>query len=265
MRRRPLGLRGAASAAPAAQARRDRAARLRPGAGARLVVDEDAGTREGSLDPLAAAAAEEAIPAALASGRSRCIELEDGGLLFVESVAPAPRVVIVGAVDTTEALCRYAHVLGWRTVVLDPRAAFATRERIPSADELHVGWPDDVYPAIGLEPADAVVVLTHDPKIDDPAIALALEAGAGYVGALGSRRTQASRRERLVEERGIAREDAERVHGPVGLDLGGETPQETALAIAAEIVAWRSGRTGVPLATTSGRIHRTDEPEPALA
>jgi xanthine dehydrogenase accessory factor len=173
-------------------------------------------------------------------------------------VAPAPRVVLVGAVDTAEAVCRLARVLGWRTAVIDPRARFATPERLPSADEVVIAWPEDAYRALALEPADAVVVLTHDPKVDDPALIGALAAGAAYVGALGSRRTQAERRERLLAA-GAPAADVARIRGPVGLDIGALGPAETALSIVAEIVADRSGRAGLPLAATSGPIHHGTE------
>jgi xanthine dehydrogenase accessory factor len=132
-------------------------------------------------------------------------------------------------------------------------------ERIPSADVIDASWPDAAYPALELEAADYLVVLTHDPKIDDPAIALALERGVGYVGALGSRRTQDRRNERL-RAAGAGDEQISRIHGPVGLDIGAHSPAETAVAILAEIIAYRSGRGGQPLRQTTGRIHPVDEP-----
>ena len=170
----------------------------------------------------------------------------------------APRMVIVGAVDTSEAVCKIAAILGWRTVVIDPRAKFATRERLPSAQEIVVAWPDEAFDRIGLERADSVIVLTHDPKVDDPAISEALRRGAAYVGALGSRRTQATRRERLAEA-GVPEADLDRVHGPVGLDIGADTPQETAVSIVAEVIGARAGRSGRNLTATTGRIHATVE------
>ena len=124
-----------------------------------------------------------------------------------------PRLVVVGAVDTADSLCRMAAALGWRTVVIDPRRAFATPERIPSAGQLVVKWPEQGYDEIELRPEDHVVVLTHDPKLDDPAIAGALRRGVGYVGALGSRRTQEKRRDRLRAS-GVTDEQLERIAGP---------------------------------------------------
>ena len=169
--------------------------------------------------------------------------LDDEGLIFAEALVPAPRLVVVGAVDTADSLCRMTGALGWRTVVIDPRSAFATPERIPSADEIVVKWPEEGYDEIELRPEDHVVVLTHDPKLDDPAISGALRRGVGYVGALGSRRTQEKRRDRLRES-GISDEQLSRVSGPVGLDLGAHTPEETAISILAEIIAVRAGRDG---------------------
>ena len=165
---------------------------------------------------------------------------------------PSPRLVVVGAVDTADSLCRMAGALGWRTVVIDPRGAFATAERIPSAGELVVKWPEEGYDEIELRPEDHVVVLTHDPKLDDPAISGALRRGVGYVGALGSRRTQEKRRDRLRES-GITDEQLERISGPVGLDIGAHTPEETAVSILAEIVAVRArAATAAACATRRG-------------
>ena len=225
-----------------------------PQAGARLVLDGDAGTLDGDLRGSLREAALPAMRAALVRERSASSELPDGTLLFVEAVAPPPRLVVVGAVDTAEALCRLAAVLGWRTAVVDPRAKFATAARLPSAGEIVARWPEDAYRELGLEAADAVVVLTHDPKIDDEAIARALEGDAFYVGALGSRRTQATRRARLAEA-GVPPERIARICGPVGLDIGAETPAETAVSILAEVLARRADRAGEPLSTTSGPIH----------
>jgi xanthine dehydrogenase accessory factor len=225
-----------------------------PQAGRRLVHDADRGTFEGDIEGDLLAAIEDGCRETIETERSRSLELDDDVLAFVESVHPAPRLVIVGAVDTSEAICRLAGILGWRTVVIDPRAKFATRERLPSAQEIVVAWPDEAYENVAVERADSVIVLTHDPKVDDPAISEALRLGASYVGALGSRRTQTKRRERLAEA-GVPEADLERVHGPVGLDIGADTPQETAVSIVAEVIAARAGRSGRHLAATSGRIH----------
>jgi xanthine dehydrogenase accessory factor len=223
-----------------------------------LCFDADTDGLTGDLTGTLRAVAEEAIAEAVATEASSATDLEDGVTLFVESIHPAPRVVVVGAVDTAEALCRMAGTLGWRTAVVDPRTKFGTKERMPSTDVLLTSWPDKAYPELELEAADHLVVLTHDQKIDDPAISLALNLGVGYVGALGSRRTQEKRNQRLLES-GNTEEQIGRIHGPVGLDIGAHSPAETAVAILAEIIAYRSGRSGQRLKDTTGRIHPTAE------
>lgn len=192
--------------------------------------------------------------AELADGARTGLLEHEGRTVFVDVYGPPPKLVVFGAVDVAEALCAFAGRLGWRTVVADTRATLATRERIPSAGELVVGWPEDALRKIGLDADSAVVVLTHDDKLDTPALVAALASPAFYVGALGSRRAQAARRERLLEE-GVAEADLERVSGPCGLDLGAATPPETALSILSEVLAVRAGRSGGRLAESGGRIH----------
>jgi xanthine dehydrogenase accessory factor len=181
----------------------------------------------------------------LASGTSGTVELA-GRSLLVEAFAARPRLVVVGAGQVAVPLVAIAHALGYETIVVDARPAFATRERYPDADTIVVGWFDEAADEIHLGPADAVAVLTHDPKVDDPALVTAFARGCRYVGAIGSRKTQAGRRERLAEA-GVRPEDVERLRGPIGLDLGGRGPAESALAIMAEVVAARFGGTGLPL------------------
>ena len=147
------------------------------------------------------------------------------GDVFAERIAPPVRLVVVGAGDVAEALCASGRAVGWRTVVVDPRPALATPERVPSADEIVVAWPDEVE----ITPETALVSLVHEERIDVPALKAGVEGGAFYVGALGSRRTQERRREQLGEL-------LDSVKGPVGLDLGGESPAEIALEIAAQIL-----------------------------
>ena len=190
----------------------------------------------------------------LERGRIVTVEPADDGLKLVSR--PAPRLIVVGAVDVAEALCRGARSLGWRTTVVDPRARFATPERIPSADELLVEWPDAALERLAPDEGTAVVVLAHEDRIDLPALEHALAGPAFYVGAIGSRRTQERRREALGAN-GVSDEAIGRLHGPVGLDVGAQTPAETAVAILAEILAVRSGRTGGPLRARDGRIHAT--------
>jgi xanthine dehydrogenase accessory factor len=197
--------------------------------------------------------AHEITGALLREGRSRVVEVK-GQKLFADVFAPPPRLVVVGAVDTAEALCRAAKNLGWHTIVADPRGKFATAERLPSADELLHVWPDEAIAQVRPDYATAIVVLTHDDKFDVPALKGALETEAFYVGALGSRRNQERRRERLLEA-GVPEEALERIAGPCGLDIGAHTPAETALSILAEIVAVRAGREGGSLRGAAGRIH----------
>jgi xanthine dehydrogenase accessory factor len=182
---------------------------------------------------------------ALERGTSRTVEL-GGRQLFVEAFPVRPRLVVVGAVQVAMSLTTMARELGYETVVVDGREAFATRERFPDVDRLEVGWPDEIAEAIGLGPRDAVAVLTHDVKFDEPAIVEALRRGCRYVGAVGSRKTQADRRARLLAA-GVGEEALARLRGPIGLDLGGRAPAETAVAILAEIVAARYGGTGRPM------------------
>jgi xanthine dehydrogenase accessory factor len=189
----------------------------------------------------------------LERGRSRVVELE-GRAVFADVYGPPPQLLVFGAVDTAEALCRAAKRIGWRTIVADARAKFATPERVPSADELIVAWPEEVLGRVEPDHATAVVVLTHDDRFDVPALAGALAGEAFYVGALGSRRNQARRREQLLEA-GVQEEAIDRIAGPAGLDIGADSPAETALSILAEILAVRAGRAGGPLKEAPGRIH----------
>lgn len=188
---------------------------------------------------------------ALAAGRSRTVELPDR-TVFIEAFPARPRLVIVGATEIARALVQLAGPLGYERIVIDARTAFATPERFPDVDRLLTDWPEDAFEAVGVGPNDAVVLLTHDAKFDEPAIVEAFRRGVRYVGAVGSRRTQADRRRRLLEM-GLTEEQLAGLHGPIGLDLGGREPAETALAILAEIVAARRGGTGAPMSrrTTS--------------
>jgi xanthine dehydrogenase accessory factor len=174
--------------------------------------------------------------------------------VFAEVYGPPPRLLVYGAVDTAEALCRAAGLLGWTTIVADARAKFATRERIPSADELIVAWPDEAFAQVAPDHQTAVVVLTHDDKFDEPALMGALATEAFYVGALGSRRNQERRRERLLEA-GVQEEQLDRIMGPCGLDIGADTQEETALSILSEILAVRAKRDGGSLKSAKQRIH----------
>lgn len=181
-------------------------------------------------------------------------ELGTAVTAFVQPLLPRPRLVLVGAGDHAAALTRVGRTLGLHVTVCDPRATFTTTERLPEADDVTVGWPHHLLPTLGLTDRDAVCVLTHDPRIDVPALTAALAGPTGFVGAMGSRRTHADRLERL-RAAGVAAADLARLHSPIGLDLGARTPQEIAVAVAAELVLWRHGGTGRPLHRTDGPIH----------
>lgn len=211
-------------------------------AGAKLVVPEDpAAPLVGSSG---AAVADAALAGAarelLARGASERREV--GGLdVFVRSVCPPPTLYVIGAVHPAAELCRAGKLVGFRVVVCDPRSPFATAERLPAADEIAREWPDAYLARQPLGARDAVCVLMHDLKFDVPAIRAALSGGAGYVGAMGSRKTHARRVERLREE-GVPEEEIGRVFSPIGLDLGGDDGGEIAVAVLAEIVAHRHRR-----------------------
>jgi xanthine dehydrogenase accessory factor len=222
--------------------------------GAKLLVRAD-GTTDGGLgDADLDRAAVEAAEDLMWAERSELREV-NGSKLFVDVTAPAPRLVIFGAVDYADALCRLAKAAGWRPFVCDPRSQFATRARFPEAEDVIAAWPDEAMARLGgIDRATYVAVLTHDPKLDDATLTIALRSEAPYVGAMGSRRAQARRRERLLAA-GIEEELLERIAAPIGLDLGAVTPEETALSIMSEVVAVRNGREGGRLSQISGRIH----------
>ncbi len=209
-----------------------------------LVLD-DAGLHGSLGDAALDAALVDGARDALRRGASRTLEL-GGRSLFVEAFPVRPRLVIVGGTEMARALASIAATLGYERVVVDARPAFGAKERFPDVERLINDWPDEAFDAIDLGPNDAVAVLSHDAKFDEPAIAEALRRGASYVGAVGSRKTQGDRRARL-REAGVSEADLARLHGPIGLDLGGRAPAETALAVMAEIVADRYGGSGRPM------------------
>ncbi len=210
------------------------------GLGARLLAWPDDGRSQGTLgDPgLDRAATALANGEALPPTGLREIE---GAEIFVETFEPLPQLFILGAVHVAIHLVHFARQLGFRTVVVDARSAFATAERFPHADDLVVEWPADYLARMPLHANTFCVFLTHDEKLDNPALQVALEARVRYVGALGSRRTHGKRVKALTEA-GLSSELIDRIHAPIGLDLGGRKPEEIALAIAAELVAVRNGR-----------------------
>jgi xanthine dehydrogenase accessory factor len=180
----------------------------------------------------------------LRTGESALAKVEVEGQsarVFFEVYAPEPSLVIIGAGHITIPLSRLAKGLDYRVTVVDPREAFATRERLPDADDILLEWPDEALAHLPLSSATAVAVLSHDDKFDVPALTAALNSPAGYVGAIGSRGTR-ERRDRRLREAGVTDEQITRIHGPIGLDIGAETPEEIALAIMAQIVAARRGK-----------------------
>jgi xanthine dehydrogenase accessory factor len=177
----------------------------------------------------------------------------------IHTWATPPRMVIFGAIDFSAALARAAAQLGYRVTIVDARSAFAHSPRLAEHAEVVVSWPAEYLDGQRLTPRDAVLVFTHDPKFDEPALSSALRTPAGYIGALGSRRTHADR-ERRLRDLGIGDEDLARISSPCGLDIGARTPAETAVAVLGEILALRAGRSGNRLATTDGAIHPREQP-----
>ena len=186
---------------------------------------------ESGLDPQIRAACE----AALEGDRSRMLSADPGRPVFLQVLNPPLRMIVVGAVHITQALAPMASLLGYETTVVDPRRAFASDERFPGVT-VDTDWPDDALRRLAPDRRTAVVTLTHDPKLDDPALEEALRSDAFYIGSLGSRRTHSSRLERL-RTRGFDETDLARIHGPIGLAIGAKSPAEIATAITAEITS----------------------------
>ncbi|GHC98127.1 hypothetical protein GCM10010313_06450 [Streptomyces violarus] len=203
--------------------------------------------------------------ALLDTGRTGTVELSEdgshcpGGLtLLVESAVPPPRMIVFGAIDFAAALVRAGKLLGHHVTVCDARPVFATRARFPDADEIVVDWPHRYLRATETDGRTVLCVLTHDAKFDVPLLTEALRLPVAYVGAMGSRRTHQDRNRRL-REAGVGEHELARLRSPIGLDLGARTPEETAVSIAAEIVAARRGGTGLPLTGSGTPIHRTEQ------
>src|SRR4051794_37060901 len=220
--------------------------------GAKLLVLAD-GSRSGSLgdEALESAAAGHADELMWSERSERIVE--DDTMLFVDVTFPPPRLIVFGAVDFAAALCRLAAAAGWRPFVVDPRARFAQPARFPDAEAVIAAWPEEAFTKLGgIDRATAIAVLTHDPKLDDAALVLALRSSAAYIGAMGSRRAQEKRRERLLAK-GLDEADLARIAAPIGLDLGALTAGETAPSIMGEVVAPRHNRTGGRLSGAKGR------------
>lgn len=185
-----------------------------------------------------------------ARGERRLDELT----VFVQAFAPPPHMIVFGAIDFAASVARIGSFLGYRVTVCDARPVFTTRTRFPDADEVVCEWPHKFLARTPVDSRTVICVLTHDPKFDVPVLEIALRSPAAYVGAMGSRRTHEDRLARLREV-GLREPELERLHSPVGLEIGARTPEETAVSIAAEIIKCRWGGSGRPLADTAGRIH----------
>jgi xanthine dehydrogenase accessory factor len=206
--------------------------------GREMLVEED-GSVTGSLSDELNKPAIDMAREILTQSESRRAMLNDDIEVFAEVILPPPTLIAVGGVHITIALMALAKTLGYRTVVIDPRSAFGNEERFPNVDKLVQRWPDEAFEEIPLTRSTAVAMLTHDPKLDDPALKIALPSPAFYVGALGSKTTQAKRRQRLLDD-GMTEEQLNRLHGPIGLKIGAGTPEEIAMSIMAEVVAARN-------------------------
>ena len=213
--------------------------------GAELLV-EASGRVTGTLHQAVDARAGELAQETLAQGRSRRVDLNGEIEIFLEVILPPATLIAVGGGHITVALVALAKTLGYRTVVIDPRSAFGNEQRFPDVDRLIQRWPNEAFQEVPISRSTAIAMLTHDPKLDDPALKIALPSPAFYVGALGSKTTQAKRRQRLLDE-GLVEEQLDRLYGPIGLDIDAGTPEEIALSIMAEIVAARNrGDSGQP-------------------
>ncbi len=211
----------------------------------REILVRDDGSFTGSLDDELNKKAMMVAKEALAQGVSRRAPLDEEIEVFLDVILPSPTLIAVGGVHITIALMELAKTLGYRTVVIDPREAFGSVERFPHVDQLIQAWPQEAFQKIQINRSTAVAMLTHDPKLDDPALKIALPSPAFYVGALGSRTTQAKRCQRLLGE-GLSEAQLNRLCGPIGLEIGARTPEEIALAVMGQIVAARNGKLGEP-------------------
>jgi xanthine dehydrogenase accessory factor len=207
--------------------------------GREMLVRDD-GTVTGALPDELNNTALNLAKEALAQGASQRAMLSEEVEVFLDVILPPPALIAVGGVHITIALMSLAKTLGYRTVVIDPRKAFGNTERFPHVDRLIQAWPQEAFQQIQITRSTAIAMLTHDPKLDDPALKIALGSPAFYVGALGSRNTQAKRRQRLLDE-GLSEAQLNRMRGPIGLDIGARAPEEIALAVMGQVVAARNG------------------------
>src|ERR671912_264323 len=226
------------------------------GLGAKLLVTPEAA--EGSLGDPALDEQATRIARELLGAEEAAVREVDGRELFFDVFAPQPRLLIVGAVDFAAALARLARFTGFKVSVIDARERFATTERIPDADEVVVAWPQEYLAANPPDDATYAAVLTHEPRFDDPTLTALLRSPVAYIGAMGSRRAHAERLERL-REAGFGDDDIARISGPIGLDIGAKSPEETAVSILAEVIAARHGRRGGPLSDRTAPVHSIRE------
>jgi xanthine dehydrogenase accessory factor len=203
--------------------------------GYELLMDEGGQRIVGSIDKSLDGSIVILAKEILSHGASQTLEMNPEIEIFIEAILPPPTLVVVGGVHIAVALMALAKTLGYRTILIDPRKAWGNAERFPNIDQLIQAWPDEAFKQISLNESTAIVMLTHDPKLDDLALKIALPSPAFYIGALGSKTTQATRRKSLLEA-GLSESQLSRLHGPIGLDIGAKTPEEIALAIMAEIV-----------------------------
>ncbi len=233
--------------------------------GAKLLVVDGEQSPTGTLgNPELDAAAASVARETVWLERSELRE-EAGATLFVDVVAPPPRLIIFGAVDFAAQLAAFASLAGWRAFVVDPRKRFATADRFPDAERVIAEWPEKAFDQLGgIDRATSIAVLTHDPKLDDAVLEIALRSDAQYIGAMGSRRAQEKRRQRLLAA-GMDDRELERLAAPIGLDIGAATAEETALSILGEITAVRHGHGGGRLIDVKGRIHDAPGGERAVA
>jgi xanthine dehydrogenase accessory factor len=229
-----------------------------PGLAAKLLI-----TSHGDVSGTVGDTAADSRAAELARGLMLTEASERHGDLFFDVIAPEPQLILFGAGDITVALCRLARASGWRPFVVDPRRRFATAERFPEAIEVVAAWPQEAFIRLGgIDAACSILVLTHDPKLDDAALSIAIRSPARFIGAMGSRLAHARRCERLRAD-GATDEEIARIAAPLGLDLGAISREETALSMFAEVVAARHGRTGGALRGAPGRIHDLGAPDPS--
>lgn len=198
----------------------------------------------------------------LSQGKTRTVTLGASGepmveevSIFIESYAPAPKMILFGAIGFAAAVARIGKFLGYHVTVCDARALFATKKRFPEADEVVVEWPHRYLPTVEIDERTVICVLTHDPKFDVPVLEIALRTNAGYVGAMGSRRTHEDRLHRL-REIGMTESELARLRSPIGLDIGSRTPEEIAVSIAAEIISDLTGANRQPLSEGKNSIHK---------